>query len=125
MSTIINLNTTTNLERLKLALNNKAYYSDDEYKLFLEENGLYPDDKYVKDTMEIELLETQVAILETLSNDVDLMRRIVVEEVGLTTDQAYLHLEKRIKSLNEKILTLKEMKETQEDYSNVRPMFFN
>lgn len=94
MSNMINLNTKTNLERLKLSLNNKAYYTDDEYKLFLEENNLYPDDVYVKDTMEIQLLETQVAVLESLSNDIDLMRKVQAEEIGLTTEEAYKYLEK-------------------------------
>lgn len=124
MSDMINLNTKTNLGRLKLSLNNKEYYTDDEYKLFLEENNLYPDDVYVKDTMEIQLLETQVAVLEALSNDIDLMRKVQAEEIGLTTEQAYKYLEKRIGSINEKILNLKSIQETQEDNS-VRPFFFN
>lgn len=124
MSTIINLNTKTNLERLKLALNNKEYYTDDEYKLFLEENGLYPEDIYVKDIMEIELLQTVVVVLETLSNDVDLMRKVDIAELGLSTDEAYKYLEKRIKTVNEKILEIQESKVEQED-SNIRPFFFN
>lgn len=123
MSDMINLNTKTNLERLKLQLNNKEYYTDDEFSLFLEENELYPNDVYVKSTMEIKLLETVVTVLETLSNDIDLMRKIDTTELGLSTEEAYKYLEKRIKSLNEKILNLKEEQETQE-YSNVRPLFF-
>ncbi len=122
---MIALNTKNNLERLKLALNNKEYYTDDEYRLFLEESGLYPEDVYIKDTMEIQLLETVIVVLESLSNDVDMMRRVSSDEIGLTTDEAYKYLATRIKTLNEKILTLKEMNESQEEYSNIRPIFFN
>lgn len=122
---MLGLNTKNNLERLKLALNNKEYYTDDEYNLFLEESGLYPEDTYIKDTMEIQLLETVIVVLESLSNDVDMMRKVSSEEIGLTTDEAYKYLASRIKTLNEKILTLKEMNESQEEYSNIRPLFFN
>lgn len=114
----------TNLERFKMELNGKEYFTDVEYLVFLEENNLLPTNVYSKVDNEIELLETVVCVLQALSNDVDLMRRINTDEIGLTTDEAYKYLAMRIKTLNERILTLKESKETTE-YSNIRPLFFN
>ena len=115
----------TNLERLKMMLNNKEYFTDTEFEVFLSENGLVVTDTYIKVDNEINLLETTVAILESLSNDVDMMRKISSDEIGLTTEEAFKYLATRIKNLNEKILTLKEMQESQEEYTNIRPIFFN
>lgn len=114
-----------NLERLKMTLNNKEYFTDKEYEVFLEENDLVSTNTYIKADNEINLLETTVNILESLSNDVDMMRRMSSDEIGLTTDEAYKYIALRIKSLNEKILTLKEMKESKEEYSNIRPLFYS
>lgn len=109
----------TNLERLKLELGNKAYYTDEEYKLFLQENDLYFDDDY-KDTDKINILRTVRDILETLANDVDIMRKIDSKDI-LTTSQASTYLQNRIENVNRKIFNLEyEMnKET-----NVKPLFF-
>ena len=99
----------TNLERLKLELSNKQYYTDDEYSVFLNENNLIPTDTYSKTTSEIDLLKTVVNILETLSNDVDLMRKIDSKDIT-SIDQAALYLSKRITSIENKILDLEEKK---------------
>lgn len=45
----------TNLERLKLELNNKEYFSYVEYTVFLEENNLIATDEHIKSDMQIEL----------------------------------------------------------------------
>ena len=60
----------TNLERLKLELSKKDYYTDDEYKVFLEEQDLNPNDEYIKSTCQLSLLYTVIAVLETLSNNI-------------------------------------------------------
>lgn len=99
----------TNLERLKLELSNKSYYTDEEYSVFLNENNLVPTDTYDKTTNEIDLLKTVVNILETLSNDVDLMRKIDSKDIT-SIDQASLYLSKRITSIENKILDLEEKK---------------
>ena len=112
----------TNLERLKLELSNKEYYTDDEYTVFLEENNLTPTDAYDKTTMQIKLLETVVTVLETLANDVDLMRKIQTDDVA-TIDQAYEWLEKRLNALKNKIQELKIQED--EEYSCIKPLFFN
>lgn len=66
----------TNLEKLKMKLNNKNYFTDTEYIQMLEENGLNSKDEYNKENNEIELLESVVEVLKNLSSDVDLMRKI-------------------------------------------------
>lgn len=114
--------TITNLERLKIQLSKKQYYSDEEYKMFLEENGLEPLFEYDKEKNEINLLKTVVAILETLANDVDLMRKIDNKDI-VSIDQASEYLSARIEAMNSKILTLKE--EQEENPSNISFLFYN
>ena len=112
----------TNLQRLKLELSNKPYYTDEEYTVFLQENSLYSTDTYSKVDDETNLLETVIAILETLSNDVDLMRKIDSKDIT-SIDQAYKYLSERIQSIKVKIIEIEESKV--ENYSNIRPLFFN
>lgn len=112
----------TNLQRLKLELNNKKYYKDTEYSLFLAENNLVSTNIYSKKEDEINLLKTVVAILETLANDTDLMRKIDSKDI-MSVDQAYKFLEKRIYRINTKIVELQE--EQQGIDTNIRPIFFS
>lgn len=91
----------TNLERLKLELAKKDYYLDDEYSVFLEEQGLEPNGEYDKSICQIGLLHTVIAILETLSNNIDHYR--TVETEFITNTQAYEHLKNRIDELYKKI----------------------
>lgn len=111
----------TNLERLKLELSNKEYYTDEEYKVFLDENSLVPDNTYVKADNQIQLLETVVNVLETLSNDVDIMRKIDNKDI-VSVDQASKYLSQRIYNINKKILDLKE---EQNDNGNISFLFYN
>ena len=112
----------TNLQRLKLELSNKDYYTDGEYSLFLEENNLVATSDYNKEENQIKLLETVIAVLETLSNDVDLMRKIDSYNI-VSIDQAIKYLTDRIADINRKIVDLKQEKD---EYisSNIRPIFF-
>lgn len=112
----------TNLERLKLELSNKEYYTIEEYSTFLQENNLEPTAEYNKADNQINLLETVVSILETLENDVDLMRKIDNPDL-ISIGQAYKYLDAQINNLNAKILTLKEQKDHMD--GNIRPLFFN
>ena len=111
----------TNLERLKLELSNKEYYTDEEYKVFLDENSLVPDNTYVKADNQIQLLETVVNVLETLSIDVDIMRKIDNKDI-VSVDQASKYLSQRIYNINKKILDLKE---EQNDTGNISFLFYN
>lgn len=93
----------TVLERLKLELSNKEYLTDIEYTQFLKENGfdviIMPD--YDKATMQKTLLLTVIDILEVVSNDVDIMRRVETEFT--TTSDAYKHIQERISSIKDRI----------------------
>jgi hypothetical protein len=66
----------TNLERLKLELANKSYFTDTEYAVFLEENGLDSTKTYDKQTNQLPLLQTVLAILQALQNNLDLYRNL-------------------------------------------------
>jgi len=99
----------TVLERLKLELSNKNYFSDDEYKTFLQENDLNPNDEYIKSTMQKPLLYTVVDILEAVSNNVDLLRKVETE--FQTTGEAYKHLQSRITDIKKRIATIPDVQE--------------
>ncbi len=88
------------LDRLKLELNNKDYFSDKEYIIYLEENDLKATDEYIKKDMQKDLLITVVDVLESVSNDVDLMRKITDGSTDFTTSEAYKLLKKRIEDIN-------------------------
>lgn len=88
-----------NLSRLKLEV--KPYYSDFEYGVFLQENGLVPTDTYDKARDELYLLQTVVCILQALSNNIDIMMSISSEFTS--TSSAYKNLQNRIDDLTKRI----------------------
>lgn len=94
----------TTLDRLKIELNNKEYYTDDILSIYLEENNLSPQNPYNKSTMQKQLLLTVYDILQSLSNDIDLFRSVVTEFT--TTGQAYTYLQKRLGDIERKILSI-------------------
>ncbi|KRU24420.1 hypothetical protein VT91_31750 [Clostridium sporogenes] len=108
------------LDRLKLELNNKDYFSDEEYTIYLQENDLTPTDEYIKKDMQKDLLITVVDILESVSNDVDLMRKVTDGSTEFTTNEAYKLLRKRIEDIKQRIASIPV---TEEDYSNVSLLF--
>ena len=105
----------TVLERLKLELSNKEYLTDDEYKVFITENELLPTETYDKATMQKSLLLTVLDILEVVSNDVDIMRKVETEFT--TTSDAYKHLQTRIASIKDRILSIPEPEEEYSPFS--------
>jgi chaperonin cofactor prefoldin len=109
----------TVLERLKLELANKEYFSDAEYTTFLQENNLNANDTYNKSTMQRDLLYTVVDILEAVANDVDLMRKVETEFA--TTSEAIKYLNDRIERIKNRIATIPE---SDEEYSNVALLFY-
>ena len=109
-----------NLDRLKLELNNKEYYTDEEYTQFLSENDLAYDGEYDKTTNQINLLYTVVDVLESVANDVDLMRKIETEFA--TTSDAVKHLNTRIDKIKERIHAILEEQDT-EEYSSFSLFF--
>ena len=113
---------TTVLDRLKIELNNKDYFEDTVYTMYLSENSLTASDNYVKATMQRDLLLTVVDILEAVSNDVDLMRKVSDDTTGLSTSEAYKVLQSRIQDLKARIATIPTT-DTTEDFSNVSLLF--
>lgn len=91
----------TVLERLKIELNYKEYYSDEDFEIFLRENGLEGSDFYDKSRMQRQLLMSVLDVFEALCNDLDLYRRVVTEFA--TTSDAYASLQKRIYDLERRI----------------------
>lgn len=111
----------TVLERVKFELGYKQYYSDEEYSLIIYENHLNPEATYNKDTDQRNMLETVYSIMQTLSNDLDLYRKI--ESEFTTEDQAYKYLQLRLQDIQNRIDTIPNPEE--EEVSNVSYMFFN
>ncbi|AEY67832.1 hypothetical protein [Clostridium sp. BNL1100] len=108
----------TVLERLKLELSNKEYFTDQEYTTFLQENNLTATDNYDKTTMQKSLLFAVIDILEAVSNNVDLMRRVETE--FLTTTDAAKFLKQRIQDLKDRIASIPDVNE---EYSPFSLMF--
>lgn len=105
------------LERLKLELANKEYMADTDYIVFLKENNLDETDTYNKATMQKQLLLTVLDVLEVVSNDVDIMRKVETEFT--TTSDAYRYLEKRIAQIKDRIASLP----IEEEYSPFTLMY--
>ena len=93
----------TNLNRLKLELANKSYFTDDEYSIFLEENALTPSETY-QSYDKLWLLQTVLAIFESLQNNIDLYRNIETEFSN--TSSAYENIKTRIDELHKQIAQL-------------------
>ncbi|MGU9539344.1 hypothetical protein ACQX0N_10235 [Clostridium tepidum] len=108
------------LDRLKLELNNKDYFTDSEYTIYLEENNLDSDTEYIKKDMQKDLLITVVDVFESVANDVDLMRKITDGSTDFSTSEAYKLLRKRIEDIKQRIASIPQ---TEEDYSNVSLLF--
>lgn len=108
------------LDRLKLELNNKDYFTDKEYTIYLEENDLKADVEYIKKDMQKDLLITVVDILEAVSNDVDLMRKVIDGSTDFETTEAYKLLRQRIEDIKQRIASIPQ---TEEDYSNISLLF--
>ena len=111
--------TITVLDRLKIELNNKDYYSDDTYSMYLEENGLYSNAFFDKATMKKALYQTVYDILDSLANNIDLFRSVVTE--FSTTSEAYKYLQARLNDIQAKILSIPD--DTAEEESNIHFLF--
>lgn len=102
--TILNPTMCDVLERVKRELAGKQYFDDDTYRMYIEENGLNPNDTYVKDTMQRGMLQAVYDILSSLTGDIDLYRRVDTE-FG-TTGDAMKHLETRLYNLQKRIFAI-------------------
>lgn len=100
------------LNRLKLELSNKEYFSDEQYTQFLTENSLSATEEYDKQTMQKALLLTVIDVLEAVANDTDIMQSISTEFT--TVGAAYKYIEQRIGQIKDKIASIPE---PDEEYS--------
>lgn len=110
------------LERLKIELSHKDYFTDDEYTMYLSENSLTATDTYNKATMQRNLLLTVIDILEALANDVDMMRKVEDTTTDMSISECAKYLEQRIEKIKDKIATLPDPNADEED-SNVFMLF--
>lgn len=94
------------LDRLKVELNHKDYFTDEEYTMYLQENELTATDNYNKSTMQRNLLLTVIDILEAVSNDVDLMRTIADGTTNMSIGECIKLLSTRINDIKDRIATL-------------------
>lgn len=106
------------LDRLKMELSNREYFSDEQYTQFLVENSLTPADEYNKQVMQKNLLFTVLDVLEAVANDIDIMRSIETE--FSTEGSAYKYINDRIQQVKDKIASIPE---PEEDYSCFSLMF--
>lgn len=111
----------TILERLKIELSNKDYFTDAEYEVLLQENNLIGTDAYSKNTHQKQLLYTVIDVLEAVSNDVDLMRRVQTEFI--TTGDAYKWLQQRIEDIRKRIATIPTLDQAESDNTSFSLMF--
>lgn len=113
----------TILERLKLELNNQQYYTDEQYTQFLTENNLTASSNYIKLDHQRKLLLTVIDILETISNDIDLMRKVADSTTGFTVENASKYLNERIEQLKKRVSTIIDSDDILSN-QNVRPLFY-
>lgn len=110
------------LDRLKIELNHKDYFKDEEYTMYLSENKLTAIDTYDKGTMQRNLLFTIIDILEAVGNDIDLMRKIEDPTTQLSVAECYKLLEDRIQKIKDRIATLPDP-DSEDDTSNIFMLF--
>lgn len=106
------------LDRLKMELSNQQYFKDEQYIQFLTENNLLPENAYIKEDMQKQLLLTVLDVLEAVANDIDLMISISTEFSNI--GQAYQFIEMRIAQVEDKIASIPE---PNEDYSRFSLMY--
>ncbi|AKA71207.1 hypothetical protein [Clostridium scatologenes] len=107
------------LERLKLELSNRQYFSDTEYTTFLSENNLNATNDYDKAIMQRNLLLTVLDVLEALSNDVDMMRKLNNDDI-MSASEAYKYLDLQKQNIKQRIAAIPI---PEDQYSNVSLLF--
>lgn len=112
----------TTIERIRVELGNTSEnFTTEMIEMYLQENNLDPVQEYNKATMQRDLLYTIVDILEATANDIDLMRKITDESTGLSTGDAYKHLQARIADVKKRIQAIPT--EDTDAHSNVQLLF--
>lgn len=104
----------TNLERLKIELNQKPYYSDEIFSMYLEENDLNPEEEYNKAKDQRGLFGAVLDVLQSLANDIDLFRKTETEFVS--TGEAYKYLQRRLDDIKNRIAAIPDDGESRSDW---------
>lgn len=91
-------------DRLKMELSNQQYLTADQYCQLLFEQGLDPEEEYDKASMQKALLLTEIEVLETIANDIDIMSSFSSDFANI--GQAYEFVEARIINLKDKIASI-------------------
>ena len=110
----------TILERFKLEINKRDYFTDEEYSQFLSEENLTSADTFNKSEHYKSLLKTVVNVLNMVSNDTDLMRKITDNSTEYSMSQAYTNLANRIHQIQLQIAQIAD-KEGEESNSIIHP----
>lgn len=92
----------TNIERLKVEIKG-IKFTDDEINIYLQENELEPTEEYNPTSKgnKRKILSTALNILESIANNIELMKNYKTEDISVT--QFSENLEKRIDNLSRKI----------------------
>lgn len=104
----------TTLERLKVELNQKPYFSDEIFNMYLEENDLNPAEKYNKAKDQRGLFGAVLDVLQSLANDIDLFRKTETEFIS--TDEAYKYLQRRLDNIKNRIAAIPDEGESRSDW---------
>ena len=104
----------TNLERLKVELNQKPYYDDEIFKMYLGENDLNPAEEYNKAKDQRGLFGAVLDVLQSLANDIDLFRKTETEFVS--TGEAYKYLQRRLDDIKNRIAAIPDDGESRSDW---------
>jgi hypothetical protein len=111
----------TNLDRLKLSLSNKQYFSDTEYTTLLAESGLTASDTY-STTNKPEIIKTEIEVFNMLLGDISKYTSVTTEFTTVT--QAYNNIKDRINSLTNELNSLSAYSDD-EHRSVFSKMYFN
>ena len=118
-----------NLSRLKLELNEKEYFQNNDEVLIaiLEENGLDAFEQYEKANDRVEMLESVYAIMQMLSNDIDKFRKVETEFAS--TSAASQQLTRRMSDIRNEIDRVKRelynSGDSEDDGKVISYLFFN
>lgn len=91
-------------DRLLMELSNQQYLTKEQYNQLLTEQGLNPSEEYDKASMQKALLLTEIDVLETVANDIDVMSNFSSEFADI--GQAYEFIEARIINIKDKIASI-------------------
>lgn len=111
-----------NLDRLKMEVKG-IDFTDTELEIYMQENGLNPNEEYnpSSNTNKKNILKTALSILESVANNIDLMRNFKMED--MTISQFSENLQNRIDALDRKIRMIKDDNDTYTDGASFIYMF--